>query len=279
MKRIGNAGATAIGLFAIVALLSASVSLAGRGKSPPSAPDAYQAAITQPERSKADLDRDAIDHPAEVLRAAGIRRGMHVADILAADGYYSEIVSRIVGPTGHVLLLNNAAFEKWSEGAWANRLANGRLPNVEHRQAELENMQLGDDTYDAVLLIKVYHDLYWVQPNSPWPPVDVPKVLDEIRRAVRPGGILLLVDHSARPGTGAQDAGTIHRIDEAYARAEFERLGFKLIGSSDVLRHPEDKRDLITYKGPMLGHTDRFVLIFRKIGGAPVNPGAAAATP
>ena len=189
---------------------------------------------------------------------------MNVVDILAADGYYSELVSRLVGPKGHVLLLNNAAYEKWSNGDWAKRLANGRLPNVEHRTAELEQMQLGDATYDAVLLIKIYHDFYWVQPNSTWPPIDVPKVLDEIRRAVKPGGVLLLVDHSAKPGTGNSAASRIHRIDEAYARDEFESLGFELIATSDVLRRPEDQRDLITYKGEMVGKTDRFVMVFRK---------------
>src|SRR5579863_9361017 len=129
-------------------------------------PDVYDAVVARPDRPHDDLERDAIDHPADVLRLAGIRPGMNVVDILAADGYYSELVSRLVGPKGHVLLLNNAAYEKWSNGDWAKRLANGRLPNVEHRTAELEQMQLGDATYDAVLLIKIYHDFYWVQPNS-----------------------------------------------------------------------------------------------------------------
>jgi predicted methyltransferase len=225
--------------------------------------DAYDAAVAQAGRSKADHDRDAIDHPAEVLRLTGIKPGMNVADVLAADGYYSELLSYLVGPKGHVQLINNAAFEKWSEGAWAKRLQNGRLPNVEHRVAELEHMQLGDQTQDAVLLIKVYHDM-WVKPDKTWPKVDVPVVLDEIARAIKPGGILLLVDHSAAAGTGSADADRIHRIDEQFARHDIESHGFQMIATTDVLRHPEDKRDLITYKGPMVGKTDRFVLVFKK---------------
>lgn len=226
--------------------------------------DAYDAAVAQAGRTKDDRERDAIDHPAEVLRLAGIRPGMKVADILAADGYYSELLSYLVGASGHVLLINNAAFEKWSEGTWARRLADGRLPNVEHRQAELEQMQLGERTLDALLLIKVYHDFYWVEPNSVWPPVDVAAVLDEIARAVKPGGILLLVDHSAHAGAGSSEAGRIHRIEEPYARHDFESRGFKLVATSDVLRRPDDPRELITYKGPMVGKTDRFVMVFRK---------------
>jgi predicted methyltransferase len=231
--------------------------------------DAYDAAVAQPDRTAADRQRDAIDHPAEVLRLSGIGKGMRVADILAGDGYYSELLSTLVGPRGHVLLINNAAFEKWSEGAWAKRLEGGRLPNVEHRTAELEHLGLGESSLDAVLLIKVYHDLYWVEPSSIWPPVNEPAVIAEITTALKPGGTLLLVDHSAKAGTGAQDAGRIHRIDEQYARAEFESHGLKLVRTSDVLRHPEDARDLITYKGAMVGKTDRFVMVFRKNGGAP----------
>ena len=226
--------------------------------------DAYDAAVAQAGRSKEDRERDAIDHPAEVLRLAGIKPGMKVADVLAADGYYSELLSYLVGPRGHVQLINNAAFEKWSGGIWAKRLENGRLPNVAHQLAELEHMPLGDKTLDAVLLIKVYHDMYWVDPDSVWPKVDVPAVLDEIAHAIKPGGILLLVDHSGAAGTGSSAAGSIHRIDEQFARQKFESRGFRMIATTDVLRHPEDKRDLITFKGPMLGKTDRFVLVFRK---------------
>jgi predicted methyltransferase len=252
----------ALFLFSLAALVSGLAFDAGtttaRGA------DAYDAAVAQPGRSKDDQERDALDHPAEVLRLTGIKSGMKVADILAADGYYSELLSYLVGPGGHVQLVNNAAFEKWSGGGWAPRLENGRLPNVEHQLAELEHMPLGEKSLDAVLLIKVYHDLYWVQPDSIWPKVDVKAVLDEIARAVKPGGILLLVDHSARPGTGSSDAGSLHRIDEQFARHDFESRGFRVIATTQALRHPEDKRDLISYKEPMLGKTDRFVLVFRK---------------
>ena len=81
---------------------------------------------------------------------------------------------------------------------------------------------------------------------------------------MRPGGILLLVDHSARPGTGSADAGRLHRIDEQFARRDFEKHGFIFVRSSDVLRRPDDARDMITYQGEMLGETDRFVMVFRR---------------
>jgi predicted methyltransferase len=125
-------------------------------------------------------------------------------------------------------------------------------------------MQLGDGTLDAVLMIKIYHDLYWVDPKGEWPKVDVPAVLDQLARALKPGGVLLLVDHSAKAGTGKADAGRLHRIDEAFAKKDVESHGFELVAHSDVLRKPEDKRELLSYEGPGLGHTDRFALVFRK---------------
>jgi predicted methyltransferase len=245
-------------------LLAALLGVAALASGNALAADLYSDAVAQPGRSAADLKRDAIDHPAEILRLAGIKPGMRVADFLAGNGYYSEMLSHIVGPKGQVLLLNNEAYEKWSGKRWQGRLENGRLPNVEHRTIDAEHLDLPDHSLDAVLLIKVYHDLYWVDKEHEWPKMDPNTVLNEIARVLKPGGTLLLVDHSAKPGTGSADAGTLHRIDEAYARADFEKHGFSFVTRSDVLRRPDDPRDALTYEGPMVGKTDRFAMVFRK---------------
>lgn len=231
---------------------------------PAQAADRYSDAVEHPGRSAADLKRDAIDHPAEILRLAAIKPGMQVADFLAGNGYYSELLSYIVGPGGKVLLLNNDAYEKWSGRRWQDRLKDNRLPNVEHRTIDVEHIGLPDHSLDALLLIKVYHDLYWVDKDHEWPKMDPNTVLNEIARVLKPGGTLLLVDHSAKAGTGSADAGTLHRIDEAYARRDFEKHGFTFVATSDVLRRPDDPRDALTYEGPMVGKTDRFVMVFHK---------------
>jgi len=194
---------------------------------------------------------------------AGISRGMRVADVLAGDGYYSELLSYLVGPKGKVFLINNDAYDRWSDGL-KPRLAGNRLPNVEHDTLDLNHMNLPAGSMDAVLLIKVYHDLYWVDSEGHWPKIEVGGVLDQLAQALKPGGVLLLVDHSAKPGTGSADAAKLHRIDEAYAIKDFETHGFKVVAKSDLLRRPDDARDQLSYKEPMLGKTDRFVLVFRK---------------
>jgi len=226
--------------------------------------DIYAAAVARPERSAEDRTRDATDHPADVLRLSGIKPGMQVADFLAADGYYSELLSTIVGPKGHVLLLNNPPYDKFVSNAWEKRISDHHLANVEHRTIDMAHLGLTNASLDAIVMVKVYHDLYWVAPEFNWPKIDAPAVLDQLARALKPGGTVLVVDHAAKAGTGSSVAGELHRIDEAFARQQFEAHGFEFVRSSDLLRKPEDARDQLTFKGPMVGKTDRFIYLFRK---------------
>ncbi|HME38757.1 MAG TPA: hypothetical protein VKG63_07325 [Steroidobacteraceae bacterium] len=228
------------------------------------AADRFDTAVANPSRSAADVKRDALDHPADILRLSGIGPGMRVADVLAGDGYYSELASYVVGPTGKVFMINNAAFDHWSEGPLQARLQANRLANVEHETLDLNHMNLKAASLDAILLIKVYHDLYWVDSEGVWPKIGTGGVLDQLARALKPGGVLVLVDHSAKAGSGNSAATPLHRIEESYAIRDFESRGLKVAAKSDLLRRPDDARDQLSYKGPMLGKTDRFVLVFRK---------------
>jgi len=231
------------------------------------AADIYDAAVQQAGRTADDQKRDVLDHPADILRLTGIKPGMQVGDFMASDGYYSELLSYIVGPKGHVLLINNPSFDRWSNNAWDGRLAHNRLPNVEHKTVDLNHIDIPDESLDAMLVVKVYHDLYWVDSNkNNWPTVDTPAVLDKIVKTLKPHGVLLIVDHSSKPGAGNREAGSLHRIEESYAEHDFQSRGMKLIAKSDALRIPADPRTQVSYKEPILGKTDRFVLVFRKGG-------------
>jgi predicted methyltransferase len=246
------------------AVVLAGIGLSASGLS--RAADIYTAAVEHPGRTADDQKRDALDHPAEILRLAGIKPGMTVGDFMASDGYYSELLSYIVGPKGHVLLINNPSFDKWANNAWEGRIAHNRLPNVEHQTVDLNHMTLADGSLDAMLVVKVYHDMYWVDTESAtnWPKVDTPAVLDKIVATLKPNGILVIVDHSSKPGAGNTVASSLHRIDETYALHDFESRGMKLVSKSDALRMPSDPRTQVSYKEPILGKTDRFVLVFRK---------------
>ncbi|MEZ5462244.1 class I SAM-dependent methyltransferase [Dokdonella sp.] len=222
------------------------------------------AVLANPARSEADRGRDARDQPEAVLTLAGFGPGMTIADIFGGGGYYSEILSGVVGVEGKVVLINNAAYDAYAKKGLEPRLADGRLPNVEYNIVPNDAMQLGDSTLDGAMIVMSYHDLYVVDPENGWPAIDAGQFLDQIATALKPGGVLLIVDHSAREGSGNSDANSLHRIEESFARADISSHGLELISSSDVLRNPDDPRDKGALDESIRGKTDRFVHVYRK---------------
>lgn len=241
-----------------VATLTGCASMGGASSSD------ISAVLANPARSAADKERDARDKPAQVLALANFRRGQTVADVLAGGGYYSEILSGIVGPNGQVLLVNNPGYDNFGKKGYTERLANNRLPNVRHVVGPSDALGLGDDTLDGAVIVMSYHDLYWVDEKEGWPKVDAGQFLDQVVRALKPGGVLLVVDHSARQGTGSADAQTMHRIDEQFAIADFRKHGLEWEAAIPVLRNPGDDRSKNVFDPAIRGKTDRFVHLYRK---------------
>ena len=146
--------------------------------------------LAAPSRSAADRERDARDKPAEVLALAKFKRGDTVADILAGGGYYSEILSGIVGPNGKVLLVNNPGYDGFGKKGYTERLAGNRLPNVQHIVGPSDALGMGENVLDGAVIVMSYHDLYWVDDKQGWPKVDAGQFLDQVTRALKPGGVL-----------------------------------------------------------------------------------------
>ena len=223
-----------------------------------------EAVLANPARSSADRERDARDKPAEVLALARFKRGDTVADILAGGGYYSEILSGIVGPGGKVLLVNNPGYDNFGKKGLAERLADNRLPNVTHVAGPSDALGLVDASLDGAVIVMSYHDLYWVDEKEGWPKVDAGQFLDQVVRAMKPGAALLVVDHSAKPGTGSSGAQTLHRIDEQFAIADFRKHGLEWEAAIPVLRNKDDDRTKNVFDPAIRGKTDRFVHLYRK---------------
>ena len=220
-------------------------------------PDHIHAAVDAPDRPEADRARDADRKPGEVLTFFGIEPGDQAVDLMGGAGYYTELLSRVVGGEGVVYAQNNAfVLTRFADKPLTERLKNPDLANVRRLDRELDDPGLPDGL-DAVIMILFYHDTYWQG-------VDREKMNAAIFKALKPGGIFGIVDHHAEAGSGSRDVKTIHRMDEGLVRGELLAAGFELAAESDILRHPEDPRSENVFSPNIRGKTDRFVLKFRK---------------
>jgi predicted methyltransferase len=214
-------------------------------------------ALIDPGRSDADVARDGRDHPLELLAFFGIREKQVVLDLFGGGGYWSDILGHAVGPDGRVYLHNNAAYLGFAGKSLDERIAAGRLPaTVQRLDAEIGALPIAPGSVDVVLMVMTYHDLYFK--SEDWS-VEPDLFFREIRALMKPGGVLAIVDHAAIHGSGSSAAQPLHRIDEAFARADIEAHGFRFDGALEVLRNPADDRTIQVFDPVIRGMTDRFV--------------------
>ncbi len=225
------------------------------------AADPIDAAIAQSGRSAADVERDARDHPGEVLHFFGVESGMVVLDLFAGGGYYSALIGNVVGDQGRVHMHNNAAYLSFAAKSLAERLAAGLPANVMRLDAEIGSLGIANASVDLVLMVMSYHDLFYAADD--WS-VDPTTLFSEVTAALKPGGILAIVDHAAAPGSPITTMETLHRIDESLARADITARGFTYTGSLDLLRNNADDHTLSVFDPAIRGKTDRFVMRFVK---------------
>jgi len=225
------------------------------------APPAIDATIADTTRPAADRDRDAERKPAEMLAFAGVKPGMVVVDMLPGGGYFTRLFSDVVGPTGKVIAyVPDEMYRPKSLEAVTAIAAEPAHANIqpEHNPALAPGPA---NIVDVVWTSQNYHDLHNVSG------LDVIAFNKVIYASMRPGGVYVVLDHSAPAGSGLSDTSTLHRIDEATVRKEVEAAGFVFDGESKVLANPADPRTTKVFDPSIRGHTDQFVLRFRKPGG------------
>jgi predicted methyltransferase len=230
---------------------------------PPSA-DVIVRAINDPRRLPADRERDEQRQADDVLAFFGIQPGMTVLDLYSGGGYYTELLSHVVGNAGRVVAHNNTPYQSFAKDEIEKRYADGRLPNVERIVVENNELELPADTFDAVLMTLAYHDVYYVNEEMGWMEIDGPRMLAEIYASMRPGAVLGVVDHVADKGAPASTGGTLHRLDPDLIIRDITAVGFLFDGESDVLRNFEDDHTRPVFDDSIRGRTDRVVLRFRK---------------
>lgn len=225
--------------------------------------EAIASALAHPARPAADRERDAGRKPGEVLEFFGIEPGMTVLEVFAGGGYYTQILDALVGESGRVLAHNNPAYLNFVGEQFEARFADGGLPRTERLIAEANEIELPADSLDAALLSLTWHDFLFGAEEYGWPDVDEEAFLDLLCAAMKPGAILGVVDHVAKPGgdPGAI-AQTLHRVDPASVRTIIGASCFTLAAESDLLRNPADDHSTSATQGPLQGQTDRFVMRF-----------------
>lgn len=240
---------------------------------PPAAPmdtARYAAVVAAPDRAAADRRNDERRKPVEMLTFVGVQPGMVVADISAGRGYTSELLARVVGPSGKVYAQRLPPAADAPAPPPAPTTGSAPMPTLAQRTGNpalagvlIPVLRPFEDPVpaeargrtDLVTLMFNYHDFGHMG-------VDRAKLNRAVFEALKPGGTYVIADHSGRTGTGISESGTLHRVEEAFVVREVQAAGFRLAGQGDFLRNPDDPRDRETPQPAM--PKDEFVLRFVK---------------
>jgi predicted methyltransferase len=220
------------------------------------APD-YDAIVAAPDRSDGDRQADVRRQPAKMLAFVGVKPGMKVLDMEANAGYSTELLARAVAPDGVVYAQDSASvIERFVKDKFDLRAQKPAMKNVVHVIRNFDDPIPPDVSgLDLITFFFAYHDITYME-------VDRAEMNRKMFAALKPGGFLVIADHSARPGDGTTVGKTLHRIEESTLRREIEAAGFKLAAEADFLRHPEDPRDAAVFRPAV--PVDEFVLKYQK---------------
>ena len=183
------------------------------GVGAPKGPDAIVTAVADPGRPEADRQRDASRKPVETLEFTGVKAGDQIAELLPGGGYFTRIFSKVAGASGHVYALVPAP----SPDAPADMPDFAARVKALSAEPGYSNVSVVVEPFSQ-LKAPVPVDLVWTSQNyhdlHNFPGIDVGAFNQLVFDALRPGGIYLILDHEAEPGSGARDTATLHRIDE-----------------------------------------------------------------
>ncbi len=214
-----------------------------------------RAAIEDPARAPEQRARDANRKPAELLMMSGIRPGHTVVEFASFGQYFTTFLSDIVGPKGTVYMYDLPYTEKRSGDA--SRAFVAAHPNSKYQLVDYNTLELPNKV-DEVFMVLYYHDLFINQ-------IDTASLDKRIFNALKPGGIFLVVDHNAAPGTDTVETPKkLHRIDPAVIRKEVTAAGFKLVKQSDLLAHRSDDHTQLVFAPALRGITDQTVFVFQR---------------
>lgn len=214
-------------------------------------------AVADKARPEADRARDADRKPTDLILLTGLHPGNKVAEILPGGGYFTRIFSKLLGPEGVVYAWVPPATGDRDMAAPMRQLAS----DANYRNVKVANLDPAGsglpERVDLVWTSLNYHDLH-ARPGADLMPMN-----KLVFSALKPGGLYIVIDHAAAKGSGARDAGTLHRIDADLVKQEVMAAGFHFVMESDLLKNPADDRTKPTREVDR-GKTDQFVLMFQR---------------
>lgn len=250
---------------AFAAMLLASAPALSQAQVGASAPDYITQAIADSTRPAEQIKLDVWRKPAAVIAFSGLKPGDRVADFMPGNAYFTRMFSKIVGPQGHVYafvpaqeLANCAPSE--TEGMRVLQ-RDGRYRNITVL-VDVADRFAAPEQLDMVWTAQNYHDLH----DAFMKPTDVAAFNRAVFRALKPGGVFLVIDHVAAAGSGLRDTDTLHRIDPEAIRSEVTAAGFVFEAQSSALRNSEDSHTLRVFDPAVRHRTDQIVYKFRKPG-------------
>lgn len=209
----------------------------------------YSAILNNSDRPEAERALDAVRKPDEVMAFYGVKRGDKVADLFASRGYYTAVLSQIVGSEGVVYSANAKPRPELHE-----RVKHPSMANVRVVDGPFEKLALPQDgSLDFVFIHLDYHEVAASTRAA---------MNRRVFAALKHGGAYGIVDHSAAAGRGDQDAKSLHRIEKTLVINDALAAGFRLAKEGTMLSRADDTKDFSVTK--VRNRSDRFVLKFEK---------------
>ena len=244
MKRVAGA--------ILVLLISTGAALAA------GAPPYVAKAVADRARPKDDVASDTLRDPADTLAFAGVKPGMMVGELAPGGGYFTRMLSDVVGPKGKVFGVENVI---WKDAVTADQQL---VQEPGRANVVLDVEPWGQMNLPAKL------DLFWITQNyhdlkiAKYGVVDTAAFNRRVFDALKPGGVYFILDHQANLGTTVDQITVLHRVEKAQVIREVTAAGFKLVGEGKFLNRPADDHNKTIFDPAIRGRTDQYALKFVK---------------
>lgn len=200
------------------------------------APPLCHAAQKQDDVGEKWAKRDAWQHPSEVMDALGLKAGSVVGDVGCGEGYFTFHFASRVGPQGKVYAedIDYKVLNKISDRAFKEKLG-----QIEEILGSDRDPRLPATGLDAILVVDAFHEMH-----------NYDDMLQGMYLALKPGGLLGIIDRKAEPGQPRSNYFEHHRIPEKLTQEDATRNGFRLLRKEAGFTTPERNYFFLLFQKP-----------------------------